>query len=56
MTLNLSNSGVKGQNILSSQYAVEEIRENIEFCGTLAEGQYHFIIKQVADFFEVEKN
>ena len=53
MTKDLTGSTVARQNILNNSYAVQEIQNAIGITGILFEGEYKFLKRQVAEFFEV---
>ena len=53
MAEDLINSSVARQNILNNTYAVQEIQETVGITGIMFEGEYKFLKRQVAEFFEV---
>lgn len=55
MAKDLTSSGVARQNILNNQYALQEIQKAVGLRGVLFEGEYKFIKKQIAAFFEVDE-
>lgn len=55
MAKDLTSSGVARQNILNNNYALQEIQKAVGLRGVLFEGEYKFIKKQIAAFFEVDE-
>lgn len=53
MAKDLTSSGVARQNILNNNYALQEIQKAVGIRGVLFGGEYKFIKKQIAAFFEV---
>ena len=49
----LTSTAVSRQNILNNSLAVAEIEKQIGLKGVLFENEYKFLLRQVADFFEV---
>jgi len=55
MAKDLTSSGVARQNILNNNYALQEIQKAVGLRGVLFGGEYKFIKKQIAAFFEVDE-
>ena len=55
MAKDLTTSGIARQNILNNNYALQEIQTAVGLRGVLFEGEYKFIKKQIAAFFEVDE-
>ena len=55
MTKDLTSSAIARQNILNNSHALQEIQEVVGITGILFEGEYKFLKRQVADFFEVSE-
>jgi hypothetical protein len=55
MAKDLTSSGVARQNILNNNYALQETQKAVGIRGVLFEGEYKFIKKQIATFFEVDE-
>ena len=51
----LTNSNIDRQNILNNPYALQEVQKVIGLKGVLFEGEYKFIKKQVANYFEIDE-
>lgn len=55
MNKDLISSNIARQNILNNQYALKEVQKIIGIKGVVFEGEFKFIKKQVAAFFEVDE-
>lgn len=55
MANDLSTSSITRQNVLNNKYALQEIQKAVGLRGVLFEGEYKFVKKQVANFFEVDE-
>ncbi len=53
MAKDLTESSIARQNILNNNYALQEIQTAVGIKGVMFEGEYRFLIRQVASFFEV---
>ena len=53
MTKDLVSSSIARQNILNNTQAVLEIQNAVGITGIMFEGEYKFLKRQVADFFDV---
>jgi hypothetical protein len=54
MSKDLTNSSVDRKNILNNNIAIQEIYNQVGFCGISFEGKYRFTKQQVAQFFEID--
>lgn len=54
MAKDLINSGIDRKNILNNNVVIQEIYQQIGFCGFKYDGKYRFTKQQIADFFEVD--
>jgi len=55
MAKDLTESSIARQNILNNNYALQEIQAAVGLRGVLFQGEYKFIKKQIAAFFEVDE-
>jgi hypothetical protein len=55
MAKDLTESSIARQNILNNNYALQEIQTAVGLRGVLFQGEYKFIKKQIAAFFEVDE-
>lgn len=55
MAKDLTSSGIARQNILNNNYALREIQNAVGLRGVMFEGEFKFIKKQIAAFFEVDE-
>jgi hypothetical protein len=53
MTKDLTSTAVTRQNILNNSLAITEIQKAVGLRGILFENEYKFLLRQIADFFEV---
>jgi len=55
MAKDLTESSIARQNILNNNYALQEIQVAVGLRGVKFHGEYKFIKKQIAAFFEVNE-
>ncbi len=55
MAKDLTESSVARQNILNNSYALQEVQQAVGVKGVMFEGEYRFLKRQLAEFFEVSE-